>query len=443
MANIIDYAAEHTETFTELAYNDVDALVLASLAYQRMPGIVPTYRSTLQRLGTLTARIRSLKPWKTLAGFKGIFHPPFEGPTLREVCGVLHPKDFKPSTGYKGTADPKYTYRLFRAVENNPRYDTIRMGAYSEHTSVEEQTQFAAVTALRPDGVLAVLFRGTDDSFVGWKEDFNMSFQYPVPAQEYAADYLNNIARLWRGPIVLAGHSKGGNLAVYAAMNAPQSIQPRIIKVYSLDGPGFPESVVGSPEYERIMGRIIKIVPDSSIVGMLLQTPEPCVVVTSDERGLMQHLPYSWQIEHGDLVRLPEISPGSQYFNRALNEWLATLTYEQRQRTIDALFTLLMSTGAERIPDMFAALPKTLPHMLGSFAGLSDMDRRNVFEALNLLWRASRTRASRPRIRLPWDSPQQHGSQREELPDPYGHADDHENHDPGIEQGRPGVQAAG
>ena len=150
--------------------------------------------------------------------------------------------------------------------------------------------------------------------------------------------------------------------------------------------------MVTSFEYSQIIDRIVKIVPDSSIVGMILETPEQCVVVKSNERGIMQHLPFSWQIENGDLVRLPQISPGSQYFNRALNEWLVQLTHEQRQHTIDALFTLLVSTGAERFPDMLARLPRNLPHMLGSFAGLSDLDRRNILYILTLLWKASRTR---------------------------------------------------
>ena len=392
MATIIDYAAEQRADYTELPYNETDALVLATLAYQRMPDIVPSYDTTLERLGTIGARIRSLRPWRSLAGLNAVFRPPFEGPTLLEIGRALDIGDFNASTGYKGTSDPELTYQLFSAVVNNPRFNTIRMGAYSEVTSVEKQTQFAAMTALRPDGVLMPLFRGTDDSFVGWKEDFNMSFQYPVPSQEFAADYLRGIARIWHGPIIPAGHSKGGNLAVYCALNAPQAIQNRITKVYSLDGPGFPEHVVTSADYAKIIDRIVKIVPDSSIIGMILQTPERCVVVASTERGIMQHMPYSWQIEHGSVVRLPEISPGSQYFNRALNEWLTSLTTEQRRHTIDALFTLLVSTGVSRFPDMLSSLPRNLPHMLGSFAGLTNLDRHNVRVMVNILWRASRGR---------------------------------------------------
>ena len=396
MTNIIDYATQQTADYHARPYNEVDALVFASLIYESMPEIVPTYETTINRLSTLRGRMRSLRPWASWQGFKGLFHAPFEGPTILEVGEALDASDFSHSTGYKGTADPHLTADLFAAVVRNPRFNTIRVSAYSEYTNVAKQTQFAAVSALRPDGVLMVLFRGTDDSFVGWKEDFNMSFQYPVPAQVYAAQYLRSVAEMWSGkPLMLAGHSKGGNLAVYAALNATASLLPRIQRIYSLDGPGFPESVVTSFEYSQIMDRIVKIVPDSSIVGMILETPEPCVVVDSDERGLMQHLPFSWQVADGALVRLPEISPGSQYFNRALNEWLVQLTYEQRQHTIDALFTLLVSTGAERVPDMIAQLPKNLPHMLGSFVGLSDLDKRNVMSILGLLWRASRTRGTK------------------------------------------------
>ncbi|ERL21183.1 PF11187 domain protein [Streptococcus pyogenes GA06023] len=122
-------------------------------------------------------------------------------------------------------------------------------------------------------GTLVISFRGTDDSLIGWKEDFNMAFQYPVPAQRSASAYLDMVARLWEGPIILVGHSKGGNLAIYAAMNADPKVRKRIQHVYSLDGPGFPPEIVTSPAYRTIQPKVTKIVPSSSIVGMIFRDP--------------------------------------------------------------------------------------------------------------------------------------------------------------------------
>lgn len=215
-----------------------------------------------------------------------------------------------------------------------------------------------------------------------------MAFQYPVPAQESAADYLAAVTTLWQGPVMLMGHSKGGNLAVYAALHASGDLDARITRVYSLDGPGFPEEVVCGERYQSIIARIDKIVPSSSIVGMILETPEPSRVVQSDQRGIMQHLAFSWQVDGDGFVELPAVSPGSRYFNTSLNTWLRGMSTEQRHRTVDALFSVLHATGAEGFTTMMASFPRVLPEMIGRFAGLSDEDRRNILFAANLLIRA-------------------------------------------------------
>ena len=249
-----------------------------------------------------------------------------------------------------------------------------------------------------PSGTLVVAFRGTDDSLVGWKEDFNMAFQYPVPAQVTAADYLARVAALWQNvPIVLTGHSKGGNLAVYAAMNAGDDVKDRIERIYSLDGPGFPEAVVNSFEYASVSDRIVKIVPDSSVVGMVLETPERCIVVKSDVEGIMQHFVFSWQMHGGEFDKVEDVASSSVTFNKALNKWLANLSKEQRERAVDALFAVLEASGAGSISAMMAAGPKVIPEMLGTYVGLSGEDRRNLNQALAIMLQAALAR--NPKVR--------------------------------------------
>lgn len=244
------------------------------------------------------------------------------------------------------------------------------MGAFLEQFDGDEQTQFAAATYRLPSGMLVVAFRGTDDSLVGWKEDFNMAFQYPVPAQVTAADYLARVAELWKDvPIVLTGHSKGGNLAVYAAMNAEDGVKDRIERIYSLDGPGFPEAVVNSFEYASVSDRIVKIVPDSSVVGMVLETPERCIVVKSDVEGIMQHFVFSWQMHGGEFDKVEDVASSSVTFNKALNKWLANLSKEQRERAVDALFAVLEASGAGSISAMMAPGRKSFPKCLARTLG--------------------------------------------------------------------------
>lgn len=400
--NIIDYARTRTGSFDERPFNDVDALVLASLAYQTMPDVVPTLADWERRYGTTTARWRTLmSDPKTalrhpLNSLRALRHPVFPAATLADAAADLHPQDFDYNAGYTGLADPKLTEALFAAMARNPRFSSIHVGAVDERFSREHQTQFAAMTLLLPDGTLVVSFRGTDTSFVGWKEDFNMAFQYPVPAQQLAADYVTRVARLWQGDLVLLGHSKGGNLAVYAALQAGDDVLPRIRRVYSLDGPGFPADVVAGDRYRAVADRIVKIVPDSSIVGMILDSPEHCVVVKSNEYGPMQHLAFSWQVDRDRFVTVPEVSATSREFKRSLDRMLAGMTPDQCERVVDALFKVLAASDEHGLIGLMEAGPKTIPAMLGAFAGLTDEERQHILEAAGILLKAS--------LPLPWQS---------------------------------------
>ncbi|KAB7789838.1 DUF2974 domain-containing protein [Bifidobacterium leontopitheci] len=387
MANIIDYAHAETRPFSRLPFNAVDALVFASLVYKR-PATTdpPTMSIALSRYGTLSGRLSTFDMRHPLASLRRLPHAPFSGTTLAEAASDM--RYGRP----RGFDDPALTRALFEAVAANPRFAGVRVDGYADYLNMVEQSQFAAVTALLPDGTLVVAFRGTDDSLVSWKEDFNMAFRYPVPAQRAACEYVCDAARLWGGPIILTGHSKGGNLAVYAAMNAPAAVRRRIRRVYSLDGPGFPDEVVHGARYRAVVDRIVKIVPDSSIVGMIFETPEPLHVVRSDQKGVLQHMTFSWQVEGDDFVYLPDVSTGSRLFSQSLNRWIAGMSTQQRERTVDALFAILRSTNADTLSGVMKAGWLALPGMAVTYLGLSGEDRRHLAEAWTLLRNAERAR---------------------------------------------------
>lgn len=446
VGTIIDYVTSRTGSFDERAFTEVDALVLALLSYQRMPNNVVTLDETEHRYATFPSRLRTFlcelhevikqqthttpttpqdytanqsqsllqlhpqlqqsqsqqsqlysqprlhtpQPQRSLRTLlRGLFHTPFSDTTLADICAMLTPNDFSHESGFTGLTDPKTTETLFTRMASNPRFASIRVGGVEERFSEKDQTQFAAITMMLPDGTLAIAFRGTDASFVGWKEDFAMAFQYPVPAQQSAADYVAHVARLWEGDLILLGHSKGGNLAVYAAMNVDDDVRERIRTVYSLDGPGFPDNVVNSAEYNAVVNKIVKIVPETSIVGMILETPEPCRVVRSNERGMMQHDAFSWQVCADAFVEVPDVSASSRYFNKSLNEWLAGMSVDQRERAVDALFSVLEASEQKGLLGLMDAGPKSIRAMIGTFAGLSDEDRKHLLEAATLLIRVS------------------------------------------------------
>ena len=176
----------------------------------------------------------------------------------------------------------------------------------------------AALTVLLEDGSAFLAFRGTDGTLVGWKEDFNLSFLDVVPAQLEAADYVQTFAAGFSGPLRLGGHSKGGNLAVAGAALAGMKARDQIRSVWSFDGPGLNAYLLARPGYSELLTRIRSFVPKSSVVGLLLAHEEPYTVVDSDQEGLFQHDPYSWQVQGPGFVRLEEVDPGSRLIDRTL-----------------------------------------------------------------------------------------------------------------------------
>ena len=390
MSNIIDYVHDETRPFSELAFNEVDALVLAQLAYESIPALVPRLHDEIGAYGTFSARLRNFNfdLHNPLASLKALVQAPFSPVTLEKMNEVLH-GDVDDVCQHPlhmvGFSDAAVTHEFVRATAANPRFANLRVGAFAEQFDSHEQTQFAAVTFLLPDGTLVLSFRGTDDSLVGWKEDFNMAFQYPVPSQQMSTEYVESVARLWPGRIILTGHSKGGNSAVYAAMNVSEKVRERIEAVYSLDGPGFPERVVNSPEYKDDVGKVTKIVPDSSIIGMVLETPEPCEVIKADCEGIMQHFAFAWQVEGDGFVRVENMAASSREFNASFNQWMTSLTKEQREHAVDAFFQVLHASGATTFSGLIASMPLSLPSMIGAIVGLTSDERKHILEAMGML----------------------------------------------------------
>ena len=230
---------------------------------------------------------------------------------------------------------------LLAACARTERFGPLQLVFYRSELLPEQESQFAAVTWLLPGGSAVITYRGTDMSLAGWKEDFNMSFQPFVPAQEKALWYLEAFARVHGGPIRLAGHSKGGNMAVYAAACCQPDLQSRILSVHNHDGPGFHSAMLRSPGYRAILPKIHTFLPQSSVVGMLLEHEEPYTVVKSRQVSLLQHEPYSWAVLGGGFVTVAELDENSRLLDQTLKAWLAGRTMAERNEFVDALYELL------------------------------------------------------------------------------------------------------
>ena len=231
------------------------------------------------------------------------------------------------------------------------RFGGVLLRGFRSRTDREDQSQFAAVTFCPEAGPACVAFRGTDNSIVGWREDFNFSFLPHTPGQAEAARYLSYAGAALSGPLVVCGHSKGGNFAVYAAAFCTPQLRERIVKVYSDDGPGFHRSIADSAEYAAVLPKVQKLLPETSLVGILLTDRESRKVIRSEAKGLKQHDPLSWQVQ-GPAFVPADASFASVFMDETLERWIGGLEDEERATVVSAIFDSLDAAGVETLTEL-------------------------------------------------------------------------------------------
>lgn len=278
---------------------------------------------------------------------------------------------------------------LLMAAAETVRFGNSMLLQYRDTLIPEEETQFAAITFFLDDGSAFLAFRGTDYSLVGWKEDFNMSFQETIPAQRLALEYTMEIARKYPVPLRLGGHSKGGNLAVFAAVKADPAVQRRILDVYNNDGPGFTDYLMNDPAYKKMVPKIRTYVPQSSVIGMLLEHEEPYTIIKSKQLGLLQHELYSWEVLGKEFVLMEEITADSRFLNETIKTWLAELTNQERNEVVDTLFELLSVGNVDNVLDIIQ--PKNIRNYLRTLNTNGKIRRILSEELVNLLIAARKT----------------------------------------------------
>ena len=347
MGNLLDYLAWRGDLpLAQSPFCPVDALVLSALAYIHFDALVPNDLEAPVPLGRTAAN------WLALPSGK------------RGRC--------------RSENDPV----LLQALTASCRFASMELACYADKFVPKEETQFAALAVLPGDGSACLTFRGTDATLVGWKEYFNMSLLDVVPAQLEAADYICTFAAHFSGPLILAGHSKGGNLAVAGAALCPMKVRDRIQTVYSFDGPGFTDYILSRPGYQELRTRICTFVPQSSVVGLLLGHEEPHTVIQSNQEGLFQHDLYSWQILGPGFIHLEKVDAGSRMIDRTLKNWLAGLTNEERETVVDTLYELLSSGDAKMVQE--ALEPKNLANALRA---VKDADPKDLLTLASSLAR--------------------------------------------------------
>lgn len=429
--HLIDYLEQQLAPFEDVPFNPVDAAALSQLCMVRGEGAIPLLPITeddgKQRA---SSRARGLKRLAQLLhiGAADDAKPVAATVPLRDL---LRAENFP--TMFTGLNPEKIKRNLF-ALAASPRFRAVEVGLYLSEFDPAREMQFAAMTFFYRDMFAFVGFRGTDESIVGWKEDFNMAYAMPVPAQDQASRYLAAAAPYLPERIIVGGHSKGGNLAEYAALHAPADVQNRIVRVYNLDGPGFKEDVRenagtvarhnadgetgrgangaarngaadGAPGRTSraarngaaagatnrmadrastpLLERFHKIVPAESIVGILLHAPTEPRVVRSSAHGLDQHSVFSWEVNSSltDFSYLDALPTSTAIMAKSLQDWLGRYDDEDRARIVDALFRAIEASGAENARDLLVDKNRAARFLREAARNADEADRDVLIEA--------------------------------------------------------------
>ena len=342
MANIHDYLSWRGDIpFKQVPPNAVDALVFSQLSYIK---------------------------WNTC------------GQSLRDAAALCRSR----GNFARGMLAEHHT-RLMELCASGDRFGEVFLADYADEYDEVMEKQFSAVTFLLPNDLMMIAFRGTDGTLTGWKEDFNMAFSEPIPSQKRAAEYLSLMAKTYpeRG-ILLCGHSKGGNLALYACACTDETLKSRLLAVNCFDSPGLSNAVCGN--IAPIENRIFTFIPQSSIIGMLFTRPENQTVVESTSVSILQHSAYTWQVMGGSFVASPKLNRSSMQVEKIVRDYLAVTDEEQRRAFINTLFDVLAAADSQHLgKETILGLLKNPTALVSSFKGLDGHTRQKLIESLLLL----------------------------------------------------------
>ena len=268
--------------------------------------------------------------------------------------------------------------RLLRILSTCKRFQDLKLSGFVN--SIDETTtmQFGAVIIELEEGLHFLSYRGTDKSLIGWQEDFNLFYEFPVPSQTEALRYFETAYTALGGEWMLGGHSKGGTVAIYTASFCSEALRKCIRAVYNMDGPGIEPKYLADSAFEQVRERIVTYMPQSSVIGKMFGHEDKCVVVQSIEHNLWQHDLYTWKVTRDKFIRMPDTNKTSAFFDQTLTGFVAEMTHEERKQLVEGLFDLLKSTEHETFDELAEKWLQSGGKILKSFTRLDGKTRAMI-----------------------------------------------------------------
>ncbi len=351
MYDILEYVKKNLTTFDKKAFNEVDALVFSWISYYKLPKEM--YRQ------------KTSKPIL----LKDFYNAKYTDDLLFDIN------------------DREKSKTLLSYIAASPRFRDIEMFYYVDKMSKKVEKQFSAMTFRINRNELIVAFRGTDHTFVGWKEDFNMSFMRHIPSQLESKKYIDIVMAKTKGKVRIVGHSKGGNLATFAGCFLQNKYAKRVLQIYNFDGPSLNKDLTATAEYKLRKKKVKKFVPQSSVVGMCFDKTLNYKIIKSNAMGVLQHCPFTWEIDGDKLKVLKDTTFDSKMFKNGVNALINHLKEEELKLFADIIYSIIEETKAETVEELMANIGKNARIIFDASSNMDDSKKQLLFKVSSVFFR--------------------------------------------------------
>ena len=341
MANMRDYVYWRGDlTFSQSPFNEIDNVIFSELAYIDYGGVVPEF------------------PQKKKVLYKNVVKKVFS----------LHEK----STIVLGLIVPNTIVKLMDDLHESKRFGSLHVSNYTNVIDIDTKTQFSAIVFHLSEKVIYVAYRGTDDTLIGWQENIDMLYTCPTCSQKMAVSYLEEIAKIYPNTsIYMGGHSKGGNLANYAAIYCSDEVKERIITCYTNDGQGMDKKLIDLEKLDKIKDKIVRIIPENDVIGMIF---DDCsgrtIICKSNGSGVYQHDAFTWKIDVTNFHQVKEIKPSAVKMDNQLTKMIQNISMEDKIELGKEIYEFICASHLDTLMDCKKESLKLLKY-INKFSGKS------------------------------------------------------------------------